>query len=89
MLHYENIGGYAEVCRRVAHTGVPVAGGECLTSWSEWKSFADNAAFDVAQPDASFCCGLSEYVRIANMFEDRGPTTVWINDDYNDYNGRP
>jgi len=76
VLRYENVEGYAEVCKRVAHTGVPVAGGECLTSMNEWKSFSEKSALDVAQPDAAFCCGLSEYVEIAAMFHKQGKHTA-------------
>jgi L-alanine-DL-glutamate epimerase-like enolase superfamily enzyme len=34
--------------------------------------FADADAFDIAQPDAAFCGGLGEFLRIADLFAARG-----------------
>lgn len=68
-LHYTNLTGYTELCRR---SEVAVAGGECLTAASEWQTFIDHDCFDIGQPDASFACGLSEFMRIAGMLEKRG-----------------
>ena len=68
-LPYTNPWGYGEL--RGA-TSVPIAGGETLTGIHEWRVFAEEDAFDVAQPDAAFCGGLTEFGRIAAMFEGRG-----------------
>jgi L-alanine-DL-glutamate epimerase-like enolase superfamily enzyme len=67
-LHYTDYAGYAELCRS---SKIPIAGGECLTASCEWKIFADNDAFDIAQPDASFM-GISEFMQTAAMFHRRG-----------------
>lgn len=68
-LHYTNADGYSELCRQ---TGIPVAGGECLTGSAEWKLFVDRDCFDVGQPDASFTGGLGEFMKVASMFEAKG-----------------
>ena len=66
---YTNPWGYGEL--RGA-TSVPIAGGETLTGVPEWRVFAEQDAFDIAQPDAAFCGGLGEFLRIAALFEARG-----------------
>jgi L-alanine-DL-glutamate epimerase-like enolase superfamily enzyme len=53
-------------------TSVPIAGGETLVGVQEWRTFADVDAFDIAQPDAAFCGGIGEFLRIAALFEARG-----------------
>jgi len=68
-LPYTNPWGYGEL--RGA-TSVPIAGGETLTGVPEWRVFAEEDAFDIAQPDAAFCGGLGEFLRIAELFESRG-----------------
>ena len=68
-LPYTNPWGYGEL--RGATT-VPIAGGETLTGVPEWRVFAEEDAFDIAQPDAAFCGGLGEFLRIADLFEARG-----------------
>jgi L-alanine-DL-glutamate epimerase-like enolase superfamily enzyme len=68
-LPYTNPWGYGEL--RGA-TSVPIAGGETLTGVHEWRVFAEEDAFDIAQPDAAFCGGLGEFLRIAALFEARG-----------------
>lgn len=68
-LHYTDPWGYAELCRR---TSVPIAGGECLTAAYEWRVFANQDAFDIGQPDASFTGGLHEFLVVAKMMADRG-----------------
>lgn len=76
-LPYTNPWGYGEL--RGAST-VPIAGGETLTGVPEWRVFAEQDAFDIAQPDAAFCGGLGEFLRIAALFEARGrriATHVW------------
>ncbi|MGD9633310.1 MAG: mandelate racemase/muconate lactonizing enzyme family protein [Pirellulales bacterium] len=68
-LPYTDPAAYAELCRA---TSTPIAGGECLTAASEWKVFAEQDAFDIAQPDASFTGGLGEFLQVARMMADRG-----------------
>ena len=68
-LHYTNLSGYSELCRT---SPVPIAGGECLTSASEWKVFVEHDCFDIGQPDASFSGSLFEFMKIAEMLHARG-----------------
>lgn len=68
-LHYTAPWDYAELCRS---TSVPIAGGECLTASYEWRVFAEQDAFDIGQPDASFTGGLGEFTKVAAMLENRG-----------------
>ncbi len=68
-LHYTDPWGYAELCKA---TTTPIAGGECLTAAYEWRVFAEQDAFDIGQPDASFTGGLSEFLVVAQMLEKRG-----------------
>jgi L-alanine-DL-glutamate epimerase-like enolase superfamily enzyme len=68
-LHYTDPWGYSELCKS---TSIPIAGGECLTGTYEWRIFADQDAFDIGQPDASFSGGLGQFMKIAAMFESRG-----------------
>jgi L-alanine-DL-glutamate epimerase-like enolase superfamily enzyme len=68
-LPYSNARAYGDLR---AVNDVPIAGGETLTALQEWRTFADADAFDIAQPDAAFCGGLGEFLRIAALFEERG-----------------
>ena len=68
-LHYTDPWGYAELCRA---TTLPIAGGECLTASYEWKVFAEQDSFDIAQPDASFTGGIGECMNVAKMMAARG-----------------
>jgi len=68
-LHYNDIMGYAELCRL---SEVPIAGGECLTSQSEWKTFIEQNCFDIGQPDASFVGGLMEFMAVSSMLLSSG-----------------
>lgn len=75
-LHYNDMRGYAELC---SSTSTPVAGGECLTTREEFALFADNRAFDIAQPDASYI-GIGAFVDVAAMFavqKKRVATHAW------------
>ncbi|MBN1491240.1 MAG: mandelate racemase/muconate lactonizing enzyme family protein [Phycisphaerae bacterium] len=54
------------------HSPVPIAGGECLTTCVEWRTFIGADAFDIGQPDASFIGGLGEFTRVSAMLEQRG-----------------
>ncbi len=68
-LHYSDPAGYGELCKS---TTVPIAGGECLTAMYEWGVFADQDAFDIGQPDAAWTGGLGEFMRVADMMDQRG-----------------
>ena len=68
-LHYDNLDGYSELCRRA---NVPIAGGECLTGLPEWRAFIEKDCFDIGQPDASFTGGLKLCVDVAKLLEQRG-----------------
>ena len=68
-LHYTDPWSYSEL-RKV--TTVPIAGGECLTTMYEWRVFAEQDCFDMAQPDAAFTGGLGEFMRVAALFAGRG-----------------
>lgn len=63
-LHYTRPDLYNELRK---HTSTIIAGGECLTSESEWKIFIDQESFDVGQPDASFTSGLDQFMQIAAL----------------------
>lgn len=63
-LPYDDLDGYAAV---TASSPVPVAGGEQLTSYAEFATFAAHRAFAVAQPDASWL-GIDGFVRTAALF---------------------
>ncbi|MFM9117082.1 MAG: mandelate racemase/muconate lactonizing enzyme family protein [Planctomycetota bacterium] len=49
---------------------VPIAGGEVLTRRQAFLPFLQRGAFDVVQPDATKCGGISEARRIAWMAQD-------------------
>ncbi len=68
-LPYTDPWGYAELCRA---TGVPIAGGECLTAAYEWRVFTEQDSFDIGQPDASFTGGMGEFLAVAKMLAARG-----------------
>ncbi|MCW5849116.1 MAG: mandelate racemase/muconate lactonizing enzyme family protein [Anaerolineae bacterium] len=67
-LHYTDPWGYAELARS---TTIPVAGGECLTTLNEFRQYADLDALTIAQPDAAWVGGLTEFLKIARLFESR------------------
>jgi galactonate dehydratase len=67
-LPYTDPWGYAELCRA---TFVPVAGGEQLTTLTEFRQFAERDALDIAQPDAAFAGGMSEFLRVGALFASR------------------
>ncbi len=68
-LPYTNYRDYAELTRS---TTVPVAGGECLSTMSEWQVYLDHDSFAIAQPDASYNAGLFHFMEIARAWEQRG-----------------
>ena len=68
-LHYTRPDWYHEL---QASTTVPIAGGECLTSVSEWQTFIDKDSFDIGQPDASFTAGLAQCMKVAALLNAKG-----------------
>ncbi len=61
-LHYTRPDWYGELC---GSTKTPIAGGECLTSLSEWQTFIEKDCFNIGQPDAAFVSGLGPFMEIA------------------------
>jgi L-alanine-DL-glutamate epimerase-like enolase superfamily enzyme len=51
---------------------VPIAGGEVLTRRQSFQPWLEAGAFDIVQPDATKCGGLSEERRIAWMAREHG-----------------
>jgi D-galactarolactone cycloisomerase len=51
---------------------VPIAGGEVLTRRQAFQPYLQARAFDIVQPDATKCGGISEARRIAWMAQDYG-----------------
>ena len=75
-LHYNDMAGYAELCRS---TAVPVAGGEGLSTREEFKAYANARAFEIAQPDASYI-GIGTFLDVAALFaaeKKRVATHAW------------
>jgi L-alanine-DL-glutamate epimerase-like enolase superfamily enzyme len=67
-LPYTDPRGYGELNRA---TTIPVAGGESLTTLEEFRQFAEQDAFAVAQPDAAWVGGLGEFVDVGRLFAQR------------------
>lgn len=53
------------------HSPVPIAGGEVLTRRQSFQTWIERGAFDIVQPDATKCGGITEARRIAWMASDR------------------
>jgi galactonate dehydratase len=68
-LPYTNYRDYAEL---TSSTKIPVAGGECLSTMSEWQVYLDHKSFAIAQPDAAYNSGLGHFMTIAKEWEKRG-----------------
>jgi L-alanine-DL-glutamate epimerase-like enolase superfamily enzyme len=68
-LPYTNYREYGELTRS---TKIPVAGGECLSTMSEWQVYLDHESFAIAQPDAAYNAGLGHFMDIARAWEKRG-----------------
>lgn len=68
-LHYTRPDLYALLC---GETKTPIAGGECLTTVSEWQTFIKNDCFDIGQPDASFIAGMNQFMEVASRLAQRG-----------------
>jgi len=67
-LHYTRPDEYAEL---VKLTTTPIAGGECLTSVSEWQTFISGDSFHIGQPDASFTAGMNAFMEVAAMLSQK------------------
>ncbi len=52
------------------HSPVPIAGGEVLTRRQSFLTWIERGAFDIVQPDATKCGGITEARRIAWMAAD-------------------
>jgi L-alanine-DL-glutamate epimerase-like enolase superfamily enzyme len=68
-LPYTDKRAYRSLRRR---SSIPVAGGECLTSLEEWRDWMADEPFDLAQLDASFMGGLTNFMKIAHLCELQG-----------------
>jgi L-alanine-DL-glutamate epimerase-like enolase superfamily enzyme len=64
-LPYTDPKGYGELRRS---TTIPIAGGESLTTRDEFRRFADEDGFTIAQPDAAWTGGLVEFIEVSRMF---------------------
>ncbi len=53
-------------------TTIPVAGGETLTSLEEWRDWLEHKPFALAQLDASFMGGITNFIKIARLCELQG-----------------
>lgn len=63
-------------CALRRHAPLPIAGGEVLTRRQAFASWIEQGAFDVVQPDATKCGGISEARRIAWLALDHGISFV-------------
>lgn len=68
-LPFTDMRAYAELR---ASTTIPVAGGECLTSLEEWRDWLEHRPFALAQLDASFMGGMTNFIKIARLCELQG-----------------
>lgn len=68
-LHYTRPDLYAELCK---NTTTQIAGGECLTTYSEWQTFIEKESFQIGQPDASFTAGLDQFMKVAAALNKTG-----------------
>lgn len=71
-LAYDSPDEYAALARQKT---VPVAGGEQLFSFDEFRLWMDRGAFDIAQPDASLL-GMSDFVKVGELAAARGSAVV-------------
>lgn len=68
-LHPDALADYVQL-RRAAR--VPISGGEVLTRRQSFQPWLEAGAFDIVQPDATKCGGISESRRIGWMAEQHG-----------------
>jgi len=68
-LHYNSPNLYRRLCDGVS---IPIAGGECLSTYSEWESFIGLGHIDVGQPDASYVSGLTAFIKTAALLAKKG-----------------
>lgn len=71
-LAYEDPDEYAELTRR---SPVPIAGGEQLFSYEEFRLWMARDAFAIAQPDASLL-SMPEFVKVSDLAASRGRHVV-------------
>ena len=63
-----DIAGYA---RLGAAVGIPISGGESLTTLEQFRPYLEKKAYDIVQPDAGWC-GITEAMRIAETAQRYG-----------------
>lgn len=68
-LHYTRPDLYSVLCKETSTT---IAGGECLTSVSEWQPFINKESFDIGQPDASYTSGMDQFMQVASLLAGKG-----------------
>jgi len=64
----DDVEGYAELNDRL---GIPISGGEQLTTVEQFRRYLDAGAFAIVQPDAGWC-GVSELLKIAKLARSYG-----------------
>lgn len=67
-LPYTDLPGYVALTER---SPIPVAGGEQLTTFEEFRTFVVNGAFTIGQPDAAWL-GVGDFVRTAKLLAEQG-----------------
>lgn len=60
----DDVPGYQEVR---AYSGIPIAGGECLSTCKQFLPFFNPRALDIAQPDLCMAGGITETWKIAQL----------------------
>src|SRR5262249_22821508 len=65
-------GALEDYVRLRERAGIPIAGGEVLTSRQSFQSWLEAGALDIVQPDVTKVGGISEERRIAWMASDHG-----------------
>jgi L-alanine-DL-glutamate epimerase-like enolase superfamily enzyme len=68
-LPYHDMRAYAELR---ASTTIPVAGGETLTCLEDWRDWLAHKPFALAQLDACFMGGMTNFIKIARLCELQG-----------------
>jgi L-alanine-DL-glutamate epimerase-like enolase superfamily enzyme len=68
-LPYTDMRAYAELRRA---TTIPVAGGECLSSFEEWRDWLEHRPFALAQLDAAFMGGMLNFIKVARLCAAQG-----------------
>jgi L-rhamnonate dehydratase len=68
----DDLDGYAELVRR---SPIPIAGGEHEYGVHGFREILDRKAHTILQPDASWCGGMTQLVKIYALAKERG---VWV-----------